>query len=462
MFAGTGGIDSWIGAATDERVIARLRRLPDEPLSRAQLNQLLVLGHEVGVSAHFFSYYWLEAPIHPYDVTKVADYDSAWTGKGTRKILSLSHLKWGLARLYADCLLYFGNIRSGYRFLRAADRQELVEFFGTRRMDTEGLRPRGEALALDQIAIADRHLVAEMACKSLDDPSDVQEQLLTAYRQAVVKGTKRVSVKSLLSKEYLLEKFVNREEEFLLATDDILEQEVHSEDELQLAIKRLATQFRQARTRALANTRLYLSMAGDMDVYVATSMRTRQDFRDMAGFCNRIFSDADLKQLFPRYFDPTLSAAAGHEDKGLIECLMVKCADVLVYCAGLKESMGKDFEAAMALSQGKPVIFFCPAPRLPFYRDVHPLTRLIDFNTGVAVGAMVTANEDTVSKLLYRIFTNTMEYQLEQSDDGYLRLREKLTGCVVRLQTKDELLRSTFWNYYHHKKALAQTVPALQ
>jgi hypothetical protein len=67
----------------------------------------------------------------------------------------------------------------------------------------------------------------------------------------------------------------------------------------------------------------------------------------MADTCERIFADARLKQLNLRYFDPTLSAAAGHEDKGLIECLMVKCAKILVYCAGERESYGKDAEAAM-------------------------------------------------------------------------------------------------------------------
>jgi hypothetical protein len=79
----------------------------------------------------------------------------------------------------------------------------------------------------------------------------------------------------------------------------------------------------------------------------------------MAETCETIFSDHKLKELNLRYFDPTLSAAGGHEDKGLIECLMVKCAKALVYCAGEKESYGKDAEAAMALSLGKPVIFYC-------------------------------------------------------------------------------------------------------
>jgi hypothetical protein len=82
-----------------------------------------------------------------------------------------------------------------------------------------------------------------------------------------------------------------------------------------------------------------------------------------------------------------MSAAEGHEDKGLIECLMVKSAKALIYSAGTKESFGKDAEAAMALSQGKPVIVYCTDDaKRQFYRDVHPLARLIDFRTGVANG----------------------------------------------------------------------------
>src|SRR5262249_5350378 len=157
--------------------------------------------------------------------------------------------------------------------------------------------------------------------------------------------------------------------------------------------------------------------------------------RHMAETCDRIFNDARLKDLNPRYFDPTLSAAGGHEDKGLIECLMVKCAKALVYCAGDRESYGKDAEAAMALSLGKPVIFYCDhEQRGRFYREVHPLSRLIEFDTGIAVGAMVTDRLEDVSELLLRIFTNKMEYILEHPKTGFLRLKERLTDSVVRLQ----------------------------
>jgi hypothetical protein len=79
------------------------------------------------------------------------------------------------------------------------------------------------------------------------------------------------------------------------------------------------------------------------------------------------------------------------------------------------------------------------------------LSRLIEFQTGVAVGAMATSDVDRVAILLGRIFENAMEYVLEQPKPGYFRLRERITGATVRLQTNDQLLRETFWNCYHRR-----------
>ena len=107
----------------------------------------------------------------------------------------------------------------------------------------------------------------------------------------------------------------------------------------------------------------------------------------------------------------------------------------------------------MALSLGKPVIFYCDEEqRQRFYRDVHPLSRLIDFETGVAVGAMVTSAPENVSELIFRIFENRMQYCLEQPKPGFLRLKEKLTDSVVRIQTNDQLLTEAFWNHYHRDR----------
>jgi hypothetical protein len=255
----------------------------------------------------------------------------------------------------------------------------------------------------------------------------------------------------LLQGAHVLEGYGEQhQKQFLFAADDILDAEVGSEKELIEKYDALFSTFSAARDVALRNTELYLSMANDLDVYVATSMRSRQQFRDMARTCEAIFRHPAVAGLNLRYFDPTLSAARGHEDKGLIECLMVKCAKVLIYQAGQTDSYGKDAEAAMALSLGKPVIFLCDeAGRRQFFQDIHPLSRLINFQTGVAVGAMAACSADEVALLLGRIFENKLSYELEHLSSGYFRLKERLTGSTVRLQTNDVLLRETFWNCYH-------------
>ena len=115
-----------------------------------------------------------------------------------------------------------------------------------------------------------------------------------------------------------------------LSADDFLNDQVADETTLLEKIHRVSQDFTRARETALSNTRMYLSMVGDLDVYVATSMRSRTDFREMADFCETVFANDKLGALKIRYFDPTLSAAEHHEDKGIVECLMVKCSKALV------------------------------------------------------------------------------------------------------------------------------------
>ena len=451
----TGGIGSWLTQDTDDEIFIRLARIDGDPITKVQLNQLLAFGHEAPVSDDFFRYYWLDVPAeHPYEVVTIPGFEDSW--RGSSAITSLAHLKWGLYRLFTDGLLWFGNVRMAYRTLRTLTSEELCTFFRSRRFPTALIKERGPALPLTSIAKDDRYLISEKACKSYGDrpesPGELKNVLLEAFRCHQGQGGGAITIRRLLEGDIVVDKYKAQQQEFIFSADDLLDEAIASEGELESKYQAVAAKFFKAREAALKNTRFYLSMVGDLDVYVATSMRTRQDFRDMAKACEKIFSDPRLNALQLRYFDPTLSAAAGHEDKGLIECLMVKCAKVLVYCAGDRESYGKDAEAAMALSLGKPVIFYCDQEqRHRFYRDVHPLSRLVEFDTGVAVGAMVTDSLDDVSKLLYRIFENKMEYELGQPKQDYLRLEDKLTGSVVRLQTNDSMLSETFWNYYHSR-----------
>jgi hypothetical protein len=441
------GFDDWLEKKTSTDVFTRLAELDTKPIGRAQTNQLLHLCHEPGVSEGFFKYYWLSRPKkHPYKVEKLADFHEVYV-KGDL-VTSLKHLIWGLYRFYVDALLYFGDGRIAFTNLRTMTFDELERFFESKRFDPDGMASRGPALPLIKIAKDNRYLISEMACKSY--AGDLRKFLVESYSKHAPVGGGRISVRELFEKAFGGGKH-DRQSEFLFSADSILDEEIETVKQIEEKYDSVLKLFEAARYAALRNTEYFLSMVNDLDVYVATSMRNRTDFRKMADFCENVFNAPVLKKLGLRYFDPTVSAAEGHEDKGLIECLMVKSAKVLIYCAGERDSFGKDAEAAMALSLGKPVIFYCDeAARQRFFAEVHPLSRLIEFKTGVAVGAMVTSSQDQVADLLARIFGNDMLYELAQRQSG-LRLIEKSTGSTVRIQTKSPMLRETFWNYYHKK-----------
>ena len=450
------GIGGWLTDDTHADVFLRLDDIHESPVSHPQLNQLLGLGHQAPVSTAFFDYYWLQAPPgHPYPVKQLPGFDPEWLS-GNQVIRSLDHLKWGLYRLFTDGLLYFGNVRSAFRTLRTLDTEGLNTFFRQRRFDSAAIRRRGKPLSLQTIPHDERYLVSEMACKSFGDSEgsagEMRQVLADLYDKHVQNGGGPITFRQLLSGE-LPDTFSERRGEFQFAMDEALEDEISSEQDFDAKFGAEADKFFRAREMALHNTRHYLSMANELDVYVATSMGSRENFRDMARFCDDLFGHDDLTQFFLRYFDPTLSAALGHEDKGLIECLMVKCAKVLVYYAGSEASYGKDAEAAMALSLGKPVIFHChESTRKRLYQDIHPLSRLIDFKTGVAVGAMVTDNLGQIRELIRRLLNNEMQYRIDEhpSRTGYLLLKEDITGSVVRLQTSDQMLTEAFWNHYYN------------
>jgi hypothetical protein len=446
------GFDTWLRDHAPVEVMERLKVIDHESLGHAQFNQLLHLCHQAGVSESFFKYYFLSAPAHCYDVKQIQGFDKSWLD--TDGIQSLDHIAWGMYRLYTDSLLFFGDVRTAFRSFRTMASEELDHFFGSRRFDTARMKRRGKPLPLATIAKEHRYLISEMACKSYDCPdgsqSAFEKYLMDAYQHFRESGGSKITVRKLLEFAFSKKPIPERQTEFMFSATDMLDEEVDTQEQLKHKYANILKSFEAARRAAMQNTAYFLSMANDLDIYVATSMRERDDFRKMADFCEKTFKTLELTALNLRYFDPTVSAAVGHEDKGLIECLMVKCAKVLVYNAGKKDSYGKDAEAAMALSLGKPVIFYCDEEqRTRIFSDIHPLSRLIDFKTGVAVGALVTSSQSEVVELLLRIFENRMEYTIEQPRRGYLRLRERLTGSVVRVQTNDDMLRETFWNYYH-------------
>lgn len=89
--------------------------------------------------------------------------------------------------------------------------------------------------------------------------------------------------------------------------------------------------------------------------------------------------------------------------------------------------------------------------RAKILSEGHPLGIQVSLSTGVANGVLVVRTIDACARLVKRILTRRMEFDLDQysNDKGqYLLLREKISNCIFRVVTGDALLTNTFWNYY--------------
>lgn len=80
-------------------------------------------------------------------------------------------------------------------------------------------------------------------------------------------------------------------------------------------------------------------------------------------------------------------------------------------------------------------------------KESHPLGIQVNLATGVANGVLVVRNVSQCARLIRRIVTRALEFDLE-GKDGYTLLRERISGCIFRVMTGDTMLTNAFWNFY--------------
>lgn len=117
-----------------------------------------------------------------------------------------------------------------------------------------------------------------------------------------------------------------------------------------------------------------------LDVYIATSMREKEDFYSVSKHINEIFGKKEIEELNLVYFDPTQAYCNNRIDKGLTEALMLKKALVTVYFVQEDDTLGKDSELASTLAQGKPVIAFIPEVNQTFFDEYKESLAIIHQN----------------------------------------------------------------------------------
>ena len=76
------------------------------------------------------------------------------------------------------------------------------------------------------------------------------------------------------------------------------------------------------REKGIRNQRAYLT-ADHLDVYVATSMRQRHEYLEVAEFAKQVSANDQIRSLKLRWFDPTQAYCSDRIDKGVAEALML-------------------------------------------------------------------------------------------------------------------------------------------
>jgi hypothetical protein len=133
---------------------------------------------------------------------------------------------------------------------------------------------------------------------------------------------------------------------------------------------------RDTQSNGLQNARTYMAMH-DLNLYVATSMREPLHFTTNWAFVQGLFHSGYLADWNLRYFDPTQAFLPDRIQKGLLECLMIKRAQLTVYNAQEADTFGKDSEAGVTLAQAKPVVVFV-ARLFDKHPEMTKLTAAID------------------------------------------------------------------------------------
>ena len=91
-------------------------------------------------------------------------------------------------------------------------------------------------------------------------------------------------------------------------------------------------------------------------------------------------------------------------------------------------------------------------------KDNHPLRLQVNLSTGVANGVLVVRNYSHCKRLIKKIVTNELYYDLDSfnieysNDNGGWILEEVLSKSVHRVVTDNVKITNSFWNFYNIKK----------
>ena len=81
-------------------------------------------------------------------------------------------------------------------------------------------------------------------------------------------------------------------------------------------------------------------------------------------------------------------------------------------------------------------------------KNTHPLGLQVNLSTGVANGVLVVRSIQDCACLLQSILLNEMKFDIEETENKFIILREHISKCIYRVVSGDNFLINAFWNFY--------------
>ena len=371
-----------------------------------------------------------------------------------RGINSAEKLQEGVTGFISDALLHFGSFHQAFLRLKA-DVDVLPRVEQTFGSETRAPFSLSNPLKVEELAYLG-YVSGELPARM----SKAHQAILAALGEVPKELTPEAILAALKDRGFDIENELRTINQGLAKRKQkqiTFEEFIATQDHITATIVDFVGEVKRCRRAGIKNQEQYINSASEMDVYVATSMRDDRDYAEMKVFIDQVFGRKDIDRLNLRHFDPTQAYCPNKHDKGLVECLMIRCAKVTIYCAQRQDTMGKDSELAITLGLGKPVIVYVPYGetesdrkdydrRARVFAEIHPLSLQVNQMTGNTNGIILVRDANQCADELYAIARNQLKVTVSreiESDSStgetsiYWVLREAVTGnkSVIRVAT---------------------------
>ena len=444
-------LEKLTGQKTPVKIINELKIVDDTKIDYGQFNELLLLFGYDRVTPYFFQFL----------------VDGSFSYNPNSFIKNIESLEKGVENFQKIALFVFGNVNHAYKEISRNEEKlsKCISYFYPRPIK-EFKNRQNSIIALEKIEAEDTHLLGYLIKRELEEklknntnsPEIVQQQ---KKMQSIIEMGKKnhysylisdhmdvyIATSMRLPHEYLS---VNRITNTIFSSKPLKSLKLRWFDPTQAYCEnRIDKGLSEALMLKRAKCTLYLAQESDTlgkDSELASTLAQGKAVIAYVPLGDEIFLDQLLKDLKSAY--PTKQTK-----QLLLEQLKIfepnsawDDPEIRTILDNPQNISVKDLRLRLLKSIKKHY-----DNRADTLKNTHPLGIQVCLTNGVANGVLVVRDINSCIRLIRSIVTRKMRFSVEtlnSSSTKFLLLKEKISNCIFRVITNDEILTNSFWNFY--------------